>query len=171
MASDHEDYLTYILDMGRYRSMSIVVDFDSSSPPAEGEAALQQSFDYQQVFEALAHSQEVATNVFARCAKRHFRKIVVDALLKTSAEFSKRPLWLLAASVTIDLPKAEDMADHAEALSALLKELVDEFGQSVERMRKDRSNLVLVDALTSHLLSVGPATIKFEVKQRWGFAE
>lgn len=157
--------------MGTKRVMSIVVDFDSESPQAEGEAELKKSFDYVRIFDALVHSQEIATTVFARCAKKHFRKIVDDVRLKTSSDSDVPfPLWFTSASVALEVgDNREVVKAQAAGMASLIEELVEELAGMVKRLRKDRKNMVLINALVCHLTEVGPFTFKFEVKQRWGF--
>lgn len=149
--------------------MSLVTEFESSSPLANGEEALRKGYDYHQVFEALVHSKEVAENVFARCAKKQVRQALGkdDVTMMTSAEeYLPHRTWMSALSVTLELqgdPKA-----YVEEAAQSLSELADIFSAQIQGSRRDGKKLLLVDALVTEILEIAPSRYSFRLKQKWG---
>lgn len=147
----------------------VVTTFDSSSPREEtGEAEkVEQQHDFVQVLEALVHSHEVGENVFARCAKRAFRALLDDGIrLRMPGEVQDHwPIWVLSSSITLPISSDDDIDSTA---SFVLKDLVEQSAQFVNRIRRDKKSLLLIGALSTKIVEVGPKVYTFSVKQRWG---
>lgn len=140
--------------------MKTVTSFESSTPEQELAEAAEEKFDYSQVASALKHDQSVAENVYARCAKHHFRKRVGDGT--QLAKEAPLPIWVATASVTLIFDGQLD--------PYILEALTEALAASIQDTRKERK-VVLVDALHTKISEVGAKTFTFSLKQKWGLID
>lgn len=149
----------------------VITGFESDSPSVKED---DREYDYVMVFTALPHSMEVASNVFARCAKRHFRSVIssetkmvmaneVDELLRAC------PLFYVEGGIA--LPVTDDKSKH-EGLATELSGLVGALADTMETQYSARvgfkdPSLALVGPLFTQIRQVGEGLFSFVVKQRW----
>jgi len=147
-----------------------VTSFESTEPREEtGEAEqVEQKHDFIQILEALYHSQEVGENVFARCAKRAFRALLNEGVkIKMPEEVGDHfPVWVTTSSVT--LPAFPNDKDFDSTVSGLIKDVVEQSANFVQRIRGDKKNLLLIGPLSTKIAEVGPRIFTFTIKQKWG---
>jgi len=140
--------------------MQVVTAFESSTPEQELAKTSEEKFDYSQVDGALRNDRTVAENVFARCAKHHFKKLVGDSVKMLTAEDpTPKPMWFASVSVILfydGVLPTQSLGELVEALAA-----------SVLKIRGEQE-IVLVEPLGTSISEVSPKTFKFSLKQKWG---
>jgi hypothetical protein len=161
--------------------MTIVVEFESSSPLADGEEKLQSGFDFIEIIKALAADSSgpalmVAENVFARCAKRKMRQLLDrregQILMKTREEMPVPPVWTCAASVTLaGFPhrgyKKEQYESRSREMALDLEDLAVVFSDLILALWLPDTQLTLVDALSCKITEVSTGIFKFGMRQLW----
>jgi hypothetical protein len=119
--------------------------------------------EYGQIFQALVHSLEVAENVFARVAKKAFRRKVGDIKFRESKDARGMiPMWVTESSVVLVRPPPKENQDWLFALD----NLVDSLAQHLKSSTNDRPH-VLVDSLSVRIQHVGEEIFRFIIKQKW----
>ena len=147
----------------------VLTGFESDSPSVKED---DREYDYVMVFSALPHSLEVASNVFSRCAKRHFRSVLASEVkLVMTAEASEelKVHLLFYSEGGVVLPIADASHEH---LAKELRNLVGAVADSMETQYSQRigygdSKLALVGSLFTRIQQVGEGLYSFVVKQRW----
>lgn len=155
----------------------MVMAFESDSPHDEdvSPAQVENKFDYAQVFEALEHADaapglEVASNVFARCAKKHFRrgleseivgKRTVKLVMPEDLAVSHR-LWVTSNQVVLSRNPR-----HLTSNALDLEVLVNSASECVLRVADDHDRIHLVGALSTKVLEIGTGLYSFSIKQKW----
>ena len=157
----------------------VLTAFDSESPQSDSDEArkLEQKYDYVQVFEALIHNQEVAENVFARCAKKHFRSLLDEdnGLKLVMPEDAKdlSPVWMTDSRIILATATETEneaskaalfiiLADELKTLVSLLAE-----GVKAQKARRENVSLAMIGPLSTKISEVGEGLHSFTVKQRW----
>jgi len=154
----------------------VLTAFDSDSPQTDTKETknLEQKYDYVQVFEALVHNREVAENVFARCAKRHFRSEIANDLKLVMPEDAGElsPVWVVDSRVLLPVVQSDTEAATAAMFIVLaeeLKNLVTVLAQDVVVRRRENTSTTLIGPLTTKVSEVGENLFSFSVKQKWSF--
>jgi len=143
--------------------MHPVTGFESATPEQELAQNVGGKFDYSQVESALKaffHDRTVAENVFARCAKHHFKQCLGDKVRLDSPELPRSvcPFWVASMSVVLyfdsklDTPKLEELT---ESLATLIL-----------KVRKGQ-DILLVDSLSTRIMEVSSKMFKFSLQQKW----
>jgi hypothetical protein len=141
--------------------MPQVTSFESGTPEQELAQGAAGKFDYGQVEAALKNNFTVAENVFARCAKHHFRKRLGDRVQLHDPETTLlSPIWSVGASVTLSFVGKLD--------TSKLEELTETLVVAVLKVR-DGEKLLLVDPFSTKIIQVGTNLFTFTVKQMWSF--
>jgi len=157
--------------------MDTITEFESSSPKADGEDALNRGFDYGLVIQALAvgglsstPDGIVAENVLARCAKRQVRQMMGKniSMMRTSDGYLPHITWHSAVSMTAEVPVDCDASRTSELAGALFL-LGQRMGrQIVESRESEDKKILLLDALTIQILEIGLRCFSFRLSQKWG---
>jgi hypothetical protein len=150
--------------------MDAVTGFESSSPKAEGEDAIQGGYDFGQVPVAMLTGLVTAETVFARCAKKKLRQ---DLGLRTVMALSKDgvlPHITYHSSVTVmlEIPESTELARPIEVAGELFQ-LTSRLSRQISESRVDVTHkVILIDALSCQILEVGPRCFSFRLGQKWG---
>jgi hypothetical protein len=138
------------------------ITFESNTPEqalAEGAAG---KFDYGQVEGALRNDFMVAENVFARCAKHHFRQLLGDKVrLEEPGHDIPSPHWVVSTSVVLYL-------DEGKLDAKQLEETTKALAAGITQLRGEKT-IRLLGALNVKLLQVGVHLFKFALQQKWCF--
>lgn len=144
--------------------MQVVTSFESGlleetqqdSEPSDGR------FDFEHIERALKIDLVTAENVFARCAKHHFRKLLGDTARMCSAdETMPSPLWVTGSDVVVDLVRSE------KRLSELLSDCINVLATGMSAPSRS-GQIALIGALNTKILKVGPNLVSFKLRQKWG---
>jgi len=140
--------------------MQIVTSF--GEPTSENEDNT--SDEYAQVFQALANSQKVAENVFARVSKKVLKSRIGDSKFRDAKTARGMvPMWVVSSSVVLVMPSADAKLDQwVIALGSLIEGISSQLNLST----KDK-NYVLIDPLSTSIQQVGENIFKFTAKQKW----
>lgn len=140
--------------------MQVVTSFGESEHPEVEDADVS---EYAQIFQALVHSLEVAENVFARVAKKAFKRRVGDARYREGKDARGMiPMWVSESSVVLVRPPQRDHEDWLRALDDLVEGIAYHLISTVN----DRP-FVLVDPLSVSIKHVGEEIFRFGIKQKW----
>jgi len=145
----------------------VVTTFESDPLDEAAAEKTEDKYDFSQVFEALQHSKEVAENVFARCSKRSFRKLLTESgevKMLLPGDSTALPVWVVMSSVTLNL--AENWTDTL--WPKLLDDMIRELAGMVVRLRKDKPTVRLIGPLSTKVAEVGQGVFTFSAKQQWG---
>jgi len=141
--------------------MQVVTSFESGPLNEEQAEKVEEKFDYSQVAVALKNDRTVAENVFARCAKHHFKKLMGDGVkLSDPQDSTPSPVWVSGVSVMLYFNGST--LDHLR-----LEELADSLAVSILRIRGEKE-ISLIEPLNTKILEVGPQVFTFSLKQKWG---
>jgi hypothetical protein len=140
--------------------MRIITSFGESDHKQVEDEGLE---EYGQIFQALVHSLEVAENVFARVAKKAFKRRVGDARFREAKDARGMiPTWTTESSVVLIRPPPRDHENWLHALDDLVE------GVSWHLMYSVRERpFVLVDPLSVRIQHVGEDLFRFVIKQKW----
>jgi hypothetical protein len=164
-------------------SVRVLTGFDSDSPRVKED---DREYDYEMVFAALVHNREVAKNVFARCAKRHFRsmfsddtplKLMMPDEVEEVLDGNFAPVFHAGLGVTFpvgtDDTKYPSMAKELMGLVSTLADSIKARNARVSRLGRgpvvfDHSQFAMIGPLSTMIKEVGKCLYSFTVKQRWG---
>jgi hypothetical protein len=140
--------------------MSPVIEFDSSTPEQKLAEGATWKLDYGQIEGALQGSLEIAENVFARCAKHHFRKLLGDKVRLGELDASiPSPYWVMGTSVILLLDNGKLDTNQLEVTTQAL-------ATAVLQLRGEKP-IRLLGALNPKISQVGVGLLKFSLQQRW----
>ena len=143
--------------------MPTVDAFESSAPEQKLAEDAQAKFDYSQLSEAFVHVDvgglEMVENIYARCAKHHFRKLMLGRAVIHDEEGPELDL-IYVTGMDLVMKSREVQLDR-------IYELTEALAYSLTHL--SRGQMVLLDgALSSRVIKVGSGIYKFALKQRWG---
>jgi len=150
----------------------LVTAFDSDSPPPSDVSpeSLANKFDFEQVFVAIQHDTEVASNVFARCAKKLFRGLLTGAagVRLTMPDDAGLPMWMAHTSFTWC---RRDNDWERPLLASHLENLVERHAEHLLNLRDGNATIELVGPLLTKVSEVSEGVFTFSVKQKWALNE